>query len=143
MWIKPVTGLLILWFLSFSCSLEKSGDQLNSGTDLQGIGGEISFEKSEHDLGTVLQGETVGYNFAFTNTGEGSLLILDADASCGCTIPRFSKEPIPPGGSGMVEVVFDSTGRMGKQSKTVTLQTNGKLRVVKLTIRANIIKSNS
>ena len=143
MWIKPVTGLLILLFVSVTCSSEKSGDQSNSGKEKQDMGGEISFGKSEHDLGTILQGETVGYNFAFTNTGEGSLLILEANASCGCTVPRFSKEPVPPGGSGTVEVVFDSAGRMGKQSKTVTLQTNGKLRVVKLTIKADIIKSNS
>ncbi len=118
-------------------------DQSGNRNELQGKGGEISFEKSEHDLGTVLQGEKVGYNFAFTNTGEGSLIILDANASCGCTIPRFSKEPVPPGGKGTVEVVFDSTGRMGKQSKTVTLNTNGKVRLVQLTIRANIINSNS
>ena len=143
MWIKPVTGLLILLFVSVACSPEKSGDQSNLGKEKQDMGGEISFGTSEHDLGTIIQGETVGYNFAFTNIGEGSLLILEANASCGCTVPRFSKEPIPPGGSGTVEVVFDSAGRMGKQSKTVTLQTNGKLRVVKLTITADIINSNS
>ena len=118
-------------------------DQPGSQNELQSTVGEISFEKSEHDLGTVMQGEKVGYNFAFTNTGEGSLMILDASASCGCTVPHFNKEPVPPGGIGTVEVVFDSTGRTGKQSKTVTLKTNGKLRVVQLTIRADIIVSNS
>jgi hypothetical protein len=53
-------------------------------------------------------------------------------------VPRFSKEPVPPGGSGTVEVMFDTSGRIGKQRKTVTLQTNGKVRVVKLTIEAYI-----
>ena len=140
--IKTVTGILIPLFVSLSCSLNKSTDPAEDGKDMNSLGGEISIEKPEHDLGTVMQGETVGYNFAFTNTGEGSLLILDASASCGCTVPRFSKEPVPPGGNGTVEVMFDTSGRIGKQRKTVTLQTNGKVRVVQLTIEANIIESN-
>ena len=129
-------------FVSHSCINEKSSEEAESGKVVKDQGGEISFEKTNHDLGTVEQGETVGYNFTFTNTGEGSLLILDASASCGCTVPRFSREPVIPGGSGTVEVMFDTSGRIGKQRKTVTLQTNGKVRVVQLTIEAYIIESN-
>lgn len=90
-----------------------------------------------------MQGEKVGYNFIFTNDGDASLVIMDASASCGCTVPKYSKEPIAPGEKGSVEVVFDSSGRMGQQSKTVTLKTNGKVQIVYLTIKADIIRKES
>ena len=103
----------------------------------------ILFEKTEHDLGRIVQGETVGYNFSFTNDGESALMILEAEASCGCTVPRYSKRPISPGESGSIEVVFDSSGRMGQQNKTVTIRTNARESTVQLTIRADIYRSET
>lgn len=85
---------------------------------------EIKFVKTVHDFGKIYQGEVVGTNFSFTNSGSSNLLILDASASCGCTVPKWSKEPIPPGGQGTVEVMFDSAGREGMQNKSVTIRTN-------------------
>jgi hypothetical protein len=138
-----ITGILILLVLSASCSREKSAE-ISGGNEGNGSGfGEIRFEKTEHDLGTITQGEKVGYNFSFTNAGEGSLLITDASASCGCTVPRYSKAPVPPGESGTIEVVFDSAGRIGKQNKTITIKTNGKKKMIRLTVKANIINANS
>jgi hypothetical protein len=128
--------------LLLSCSQNKSRETVARVEDAGSVKGEIRFERTEHDLGTIQQGETVGYNFSFTNTGDGPLVILDAEASCGCTVPRFSREPVLPGGKGTVEVRFDSEGRVGKQTKTVTIQTDSKTPVVKLTIHADIIDSN-
>ena len=85
---------------------------------------EIKFSKTVHDFGKIYQGEVVGTNFSFTNTGSSNLLILDASASCGCTVPKWSKEPVRPGGKGTVEVMFDSSGREGMQNKSITIQTN-------------------
>ena len=135
-----ITGLLTLLLFGAACKNQNSTEV--SGTDVEKTGSrpEIRFEKTEHDLGKVLQGEKVGYNFIFTNVGDASLVILDASASCGCTVPRYSKKPIAPGEKGSVEVVFDSSGRMGQQSKTVTLKTNGKVKIVYLTIKAEIIR---
>jgi hypothetical protein len=137
-----ITGSWIFLLLLISCAQEKPADVQGPEGDGEGPKAEIRFDRTEHDLGTIVQGETVGYNFAFTNTGEGSLVILDASASCGCTVPSYSKEPVPPGGKGSVEVRFDSSGRTGQQSKTVTIRTNGKTPLVKLTILANIIDFN-
>ena len=103
----------------------------------------IRFEKTEHDLGRILQDETVGYNFKFTNEGESALLILEAQAGCGCTDPRYSKKPIPPGESGEIEVIFDSSGRMGQQTKFVTIFTNARESKVELIIKADIYRSES
>jgi hypothetical protein len=85
---------------------------------------EIKFAKTVHDFGKIYQGEVVGTNFSFTNTGSSNLLILDASASCGCTVPKWSKEPVRPGDQGTVEIMFDSSGREGMQNKSITIQTN-------------------
>jgi hypothetical protein len=138
-----ITGLLILLLSGAACKNQKSTEVSGKVETQTGLTPEIRFEKTKHDLGRILQGEKVGYNFIFTNVGDASLVILDASASCGCTVPKYSKEPIAPGDKGSVEVVFDSSGRMGQQSKTVTLKTNGKVQVVYLTIKADIIRKES
>jgi hypothetical protein len=143
MWKEPITGILILLTFSFACSPEKNEDPARAQDAGQENRGDIRFEKFTHDMGTILEGETVGYNFVFTNVGEGPLIINDASASCGCTVPRFSTRPVQPGEKGSVEVMFDSTGRIGQQNKTITVHTNGKVRTVQLTITANIIQSES
>jgi hypothetical protein len=138
-----ITGLLTLLLLGAACTNQKSTEVAGTVADKTGLKPDIRFEKTEHNLGRILQGEKVGYNFIFTNDGDASLVIMDASASCGCTVPKYSREPIAPGEKGSVEVVFDSSGRMGQQSKTVTLRTNGKVQIVYLTIKADIIRKES
>lgn len=84
----------------------------------------ITFENEVHDFGQITQGEKVERSFKFTNTGKSDLIISSASGSCGCTVPSWPKEPIPPGGTGQIDVVFDSNGKQGKQHKTVTLVAN-------------------
>lgn len=84
----------------------------------------MTFAKESHDFGMITQGEKVQYSFVFKNEGKVDLLIASASGSCGCTVPSFPKEPIPPGGEGKIDVTFDSAGKEGKQNKTVTLITN-------------------
>jgi hypothetical protein len=99
----------------------------------------VEFEQVYYDFGDLKQGEKVSYIFEFTNTGGSPLMITDAAATCGCTVPRYDKEPIAPGGKGSIEVVFDSTGRRGKQYKTIIVSTNTPKGNVRLTIKANVI----
>ena len=84
----------------------------------------IKFEKSVHDFGTVTDGDTVKHSFKFTNIGKKDLLIANAAASCGCTVPSFPKEAIKPGESGEINVVFNSTNRAGAVDKVVTITAN-------------------
>lgn len=98
----------------------------------------MSFETSEHDFGTINQGDKVQYVFKFKNTGEADLIISKAVGSCGCTVPEFPKEPIAPGASGEMKVSFNSAGKHGKQTKSVTITANTKTGTEKLQIHASI-----
>jgi hypothetical protein len=99
----------------------------------------FSFEKMEHDFGTIKQGEIVTYTFKFKNSGEGPLIIDNATASCGCTVPTWPKEPVQPNGDGEITVQFDSNNKSGQQSKQVTISANTQPNVTQLTIKCNII----
>ena len=85
---------------------------------------EITFSEKAYDFGKIIQGEKVNYSFKFKNTGKADLIITNASASCGCTIPEYPKEPIAPGKEGVIKVVYNSEGKSGIQNKTVTIITN-------------------
>ena len=99
---------------------------------------ELTFEKQEHDFGTIKQGDKVTYEFKFKNTGQADLLISDAKGSCGCTVPEYPKTPIKPGEDGKLKVSFDSTGKSGLNTKSVTITCNTKEKNNIINIKANI-----
>ena len=84
----------------------------------------IQFKKEKYNFGTINEGEKAKHSYSFTNVGSKPLIIQNAKASCGCTVPTYAKEPVAPGETGTIDVVFDSKGRPGKVSKTVTITAN-------------------
>lgn len=84
----------------------------------------IRFEEDTFRFGEVLEGEKVSHAFRFSNIGNNDLVIASASGSCGCTVPEWPKEPIKPGQSGVINVVFDSERRAGKAEKSVTVYAN-------------------
>jgi hypothetical protein len=84
----------------------------------------IAFTEKEYNFGEVESGEKVEHTFSFTNSGSAPLIISNAKASCGCTVPEWPKDPIAPGGEGKIKVVFDSKGKSGVQNKVVTITAN-------------------
>ena len=84
----------------------------------------LKFEHTDFDFGTVDDGEKVRHSYKFTNTGNEPLIISSAKGSCGCTVPKWPTEPIAPGGTGVIDVEFDSKGKPGKQTKRVTVTAN-------------------
>jgi hypothetical protein len=84
----------------------------------------IQFETTEHDFGTIKEGDIVEYTYKVTNTGAAPLIIQGAQPSCGCTVPDFSKDPIPVGGTGYVRAKFDTNGKQNVQNKTITVTAN-------------------
>lgn len=96
--------------------------QVNNLNDLQKPA--LEFDRLIHDFGTIKEGEKVETKFYITNIGDVDLQILDAEGSCGCTVPEYPNTPIAPGKKDSIIVNFDSTGFSGNQQKTVTLYTN-------------------
>lgn len=82
------------------------------------------FETTDHDFGTVNEGQKVMHVYKVKNTGQAPLIIQSAQPSCGCTVPDWTKEPIPVGGSGFVKAEFDSSGKPGINNKTITVTAN-------------------
>jgi hypothetical protein len=99
----------------------------------------VEFDKIDHDFGTINAGDKVTTEFIVKNTGEGDLIISDAKATCGCTVPEYPKHPLKSGESAPIKVTFDSTGKSGNQSKTVTLTTNTEKASETFNIRANVL----
>ena len=98
----------------------------------------FSFDQEEHNFGQIRDGDIVSHTFRFTNSGEAPLIISKATAAGGCTVPQWPKQPIPVGGSGEIQVQFDSSNKPGMQNKVVTITANTESKVKKLLIRAQV-----
>lgn len=124
----------------FSCNMGTVKNNKESHLNITENGTpELIFSEYEHDFGQVNEGTKVSHIFQFENKGQGNLVIHSANTTCGCTVPRFSKKPIPPGKQGSLEVVFDTSGKHGIQTKTITVRSNAKTPVVIVKITADII----
>jgi hypothetical protein len=104
---------------------------------------EMKFENEEFDFGTITQGEKVSHDFKFENTGETDLVISSASGDCGCTVAEVPKKPIPPGGSDIIRVTFDSDRKTGINNKQVTILTNCMPNKRMVKIKANVFKPQS
>ncbi|SNR31622.1 DUF1573 domain-containing protein [Lutibacter flavus] len=102
----------------------------------------IEFDKTEYDFGEVTEGDLVEGSFEVTNTGKVDLIITSAKATCGCTVPDWPKEAIKPGESGEIKFTFNSRGRVGKQSKSITLKTNTEKVTETVRIKGTVIKNS-
>lgn len=104
----------------------------------------IKFEETTHNFGEIKDGEVITYTYKFTNTGDKPYFISNAKGSCGCTVPKWPKEPIKPGEQGEIVVTFNSRGKGkvggGQQSKRVTLTGNTDPANTYLTIKGVVTK---
>lgn len=100
----------------------------------------LAVEEDAYDFGIVKEGEKVEHEFTFTNTGSSPLIVSNVQASCGCTTPEYSKNPIAPGEQGSVKVVFNSAGQLGKQHKVITVTSNASTRNTVLHLRGEVSK---
>ncbi len=113
-----------------------AGFQLNA----QQKAASISFENEKYDFGNIKEEAGLAtHNFAFTNTGGEALIIQRVTASCGCTSPSWTKEPVPPGGKGLIKVAFNPKNRPNKFNKTISVYSNADKKVVVLKITGNVI----
>lgn len=97
-----------------------------------------NFAQYEHDFGKIKQDSDNKYIFKFTNTGKEPMIIETANGSCGCTVPNYPKAPIPPGGTGEIEVVYKPGKQENAQTKTVTVIANTEPKETTLRIKAEV-----
>lgn len=100
----------------------------------------ITFDKTEHNFGRLLQGEVVTYSFHFTNTGNVPLIITSVSTSCGCTAGDYPRDPIAPGQGGSIKATYDSKGHNGFQHRTLTVSSNTNPYSTTLDIKAEVVK---
>jgi len=98
----------------------------------------FKWESTTHDFGKIKLNVPVSYEFTFTNVGDVPLVISTVQASCGCTVTAYSKEPIAPNGSGYVKATFNA-GTLGRFNKTVTVNANTETGVVSLSITGEVV----
>ncbi|MFB9845108.1 DUF1573 domain-containing protein [Mucilaginibacter ginsenosidivorans] len=122
---KLFLALMAAGMLMVACN-NQSGSTASNDTSATAPGDKpvMKFEKETHDFGKIKDGEKVTYEYKFTNTGKSPLIITDAKASCGCTIPEWPKEPIKPGESSKIKVTFNSAGKVGLQDKQILVTAN-------------------
>ena len=103
---------------------------------------QIKFDKTAHDFGKFSEEDPiVKCTFTFTNTGDKPLVINQAVASCGCTVPTYTKTPVQPGEQGTINVTYNGTGKFpGHFRKTITIRSNAKTEMVRLTIEGNMLE---
>lgn len=94
---------------------------------------------SAYNFKPVTDGEKVEYSYRFKNTGTKPLVIVEATASCGCTVPQKPEKPILPGETGFIKVAFDSKGRVGSAHKTITVISNAKPEFPQLILTGEVI----
>lgn len=86
-------------------------------------GPKIAFTEQEHNYGTLQKGGDGNCEFVFTNDGNEPLILSNVKASCGCTVPTWTKEPIMPGKTGTIKVRYN-TNNIGAFTKTITVTSN-------------------
>lgn len=102
----------------------------------------LKFNNSKVYFGNITEGDTLRYTYKFKNTGNLPLKIISVNASCGCTTPEWSKEIIQPGQKGFLKIKFDSQGRKGLNSKTVTIYANTLPMDTQVSFRVNVLAKN-
>ncbi|MDZ7900650.1 MAG: DUF1573 domain-containing protein [Arcicella sp.] len=100
--------------------------------------GVIKFTKETHEFGKIEEGVQATHTFEFTNTGTAPVVISNAQPSCGCTTPDWTKEPVMPGKTGFVKASFNSMGRPGNFNKNITVISNSETPQIALTIKGEV-----
>ena len=104
---------------------------------------QIKFEKTTHNFGTFSEKEPkVTCTFTYTNVGEQPLVVNQAIASCGCTVPEYTKNPVKPGESGEIKVTYNGAGKFpGHFKKSITVRTNGSVEITRLYIEGDMTEA--
>jgi hypothetical protein len=136
-----LSAVVLLAFAACNQTKTNGTGEVNTTTSVSAEGAPaFKFEKEVYDFGKIKQGEKVSFDFIFTNTGNTPLIISDAVATCGCTVPEIPKEPVAAGAKSKINVVFSSAGKEGVQDKVVTITANTIPAQTKIHLIGEVIK---
>lgn len=120
--------VLVVTLLIVSCDVRRKDKIVDDASQLKEQALKetttVDIIDSTYHFGTVTDGDKVEYSYRFKNSGTKPLVITNASASCGCTVPEKPEKPIMPGEMGFIKIVFDSKGRIGSAFKTITVTSN-------------------
>jgi hypothetical protein len=133
---------LVMISLSVSYCRNNGGRNVTDHATADTGKAKLVFREYEHNFGKVTEGEKVSHIFTFDNRGTANLVITSALTTCGCTVPEYDTKPVPPGESGKLDVVFDTSGKDGMQTKTITVKSNAEKPIVLLKITAEVVEGN-
>ena len=133
--MKKVLALLVVAIFTISISCSQSCE---SDTNVDKNAPVITFETLVYDYGTIHQGDDGKCEFIFKNTGKNPLVLSNVRPSCGCTVPKWSKEPIKGGDKSSIEVKYN-TKRAGSFSKSITVHSNASNSPVVLKIKGKVV----
>lgn len=135
--MKSLGVLIVLFLMSATCfaQVEANGNTEAGNANLAVFG----WESAIHDFGKIKQGVPVTHEFTFTNTGKTPLVITNVQASCGCTTPAWSKDPIAPGAQGFIKATYNAAS-MGGFNKTVTVMANVEGGFKQLSIKGEVVQ---
>ncbi len=123
--------LLLISALFLGCFVVFAQDNPNAA--------EMAFEFETYDFGEINEGDDASVDFVFKNTGMEKLIITDVKASCGCTTPFWSKEPVLPGEQGRITASYNTNGRPGGFNKAITINSNAKEESKRIFIKGTVI----
>ena len=133
--MKKALALLVVAIFTISISCSQSSDVDPESNNKNPF---IKFEFLEYDYGTITQGSDGICEFVFKNTGKNPLVLSNVRPSCGCTVPKWSKEPIKGGDESIIEVKYN-TRRPGSFSKSITVYSNATNSPIVLKIKGNVV----
>lgn len=124
---------IILFWGSFAAKAQDAAPASNEPSP------NISFEFETYDFGDINEGDDASVDFVFKNTGTEKLILTDVKASCGCTTPFWSKEPVMPGETGKITAKYNTQGRPGNFNKAITITSNAGADGKRIFIKGNVI----
>lgn len=136
--MKKLLSLTVFTIFAISAMAQQVPSTTLNKAEVKSDVAVFTWDNTTHDFGKIKQGVPVTHEFKFTNTGKVPLVITNVQASCGCTTPEWTRDPVMPGGQGFIKATYNAASVSGF-NKTVTVTANIETGFVQLTIKGEVL----
>jgi hypothetical protein len=137
--MKKIAITLFVFSLAIYAGAQQVAVNYKPGAPAVMADATFNWKATTFDFGKIKKDKPVTHEFTFTNSGKDALVVASVQASCGCTVAQYSKDPIAPGGDGFVKATYNAA-KTGVFTKTITVNANTAEGVVILTIKGEVIE---